>query len=119
MTKVILVLQSKTTGRFLISNHEGLWNWTSVRNNNPLEAVMFNALDDVNNLIQDGLDNDNLSLEILGGTPDLLIHAWVEGEPRPKPTAEWVSAFMFPDNCHKDIDKVFSLASFREISVRP
>lgn len=80
---------------------------------------MFNALDDVNNLIEDGLDSDDLSLEILAGTPDLLIHAWVEGEPRAKVNGEWVSAFMFPEHCSSEIDKVFALASFREITVRP
>lgn len=119
MKKVILVLQSRTTGRFLIGKRGGLWNWTSSRDNDPNKSVMFEALDDVDDLLESPMDRDTMSLEILEGTPDLIIHVWADGQPVTKSHAEWVSAFMFPDNCHGDIDKVFNLASFREISVRP
>lgn len=106
-SKNIMVVQSRTTGRFLLKENNGVWTWPSVVENDPAQAVVYNALSELM-LTMGQQDSDDWLLDYVGMPWHQLFHVWVTGEPQDVIPVGWFHLFDFPEVVDPIVDMVLN-----------
>lgn len=121
MTLIIetaLVIQSKTTGRFLlIKNQEEEWTFAQYA-----EADSWSPLSEMLDRTEDlmGQRPDQFTYVISNRSTLHLYHTWVDGEPPARGVDyEWASLFNFPTRLHKSVDWAVESRHFLEEILSP
>ena len=109
MSRFILIVQSRSTGRLLLSRKDEVWHFTSSNPKNPEIAELFLALNECHKLtgISYYEDTGNAwSLEFLSTHPHTLFHVWIDDEPIAADSAAWFYLFDFPEDLHESVYEV-------------
>lgn len=122
VTKTIMVVQSSVTGRLLLKQRaDGIWGFASEAMWSRNEAMLFNGLNDVRELLALDPDGDDITIDFVGtaGTTQIF-HLVIDHEIVPIiAEAEWCSLFNFPENFDPKSDDVFEHRAFLEKIVSP
>lgn len=119
MQKNIMIVQSRTTGRFLLKCVDNLWTFPSVIDNDPEKTIVYMAMGDCSKALGQPDDDNNWMLEFIADNYNQIFHIWVDDEPMGKGELEWCHLFMMPENLDPIVGKVFSNQILLDKSTSP
>ena len=110
MSRVILIAQSRTTGRFLLVHKDDGWHFASSNPKDPELAELHVALNDCKDLTGvsrfDNVTEDSWALDFLLDNPHTIFHVWMDNEPAASPNVQWFHLFDFPEDIHESVHEV-------------
>jgi hypothetical protein len=116
--KHIAVVQSFHTGRFLLTEREGVWEWPRVADIDENSAMLFDSM----NLITDitGIESGDMVLDYFRGPKKHQIFYFnLQGEPAVPGDACWFSLYDFPEKVSCFVEEVSDFSKFIEKSIEP
>lgn len=119
MNKVIVVIQSRTTGRFLLKKDGLKWTFPSVADNDRERPVVHEAMERCAKATGMVPENDTWVVEMIDDPIHLIFHMWLDGEPTGVGELEWCSMFMFPEELASITEEVMSNTMLIERALTP
>jgi len=117
MAKHITVIQSTTTGRFLLKQEEGVWTFPHVVDVTADRALLFESLHECQNLT--GQDGEELLMDWLSHPTHQLFFATISGEPLASQEGSWFALYDFPEPLSKIVVDICRFNAFLLKSSRP
>lgn len=117
----ILVIQSRKTGRFLLRENNGVWNFAIALPFDDQKGMLFELLKEGNLAMGQAPDWDNYSIDFLDNFPNgTVFHGIVNDETlAPGSKDAWFPLFDFPENFDALSDTLFESQEFIERIISP
>lgn len=115
----VMVVQSRTTGRFLLKKVDDVWTFPSVIELDPSKSIVYMAMDDCGDALGQNVEENTWVLDYVPDGFHQLFHVWVSDEPLGNGELEWCSLFMFPETTSEMVCRVMGNRLFLENSLHP
>jgi len=115
----VMIIQSRTTGRFLLRQENNSWGFPSNMPNDYEKPIVYLAMDDCGTALGQDVQDNEWVLDYIEDPVHQIFHVWVSDEPMGQGSYAWHSLFDFPEATDSMVAYMVNNQQFLERSLCP